>query len=146
MSRLDALPAARITRANGTGLAQGILVVLAAYSVTAVFAFLLVYAPAAGAARLAESLVYAVLVLVPYAALVLACRTATGRTSGLIAVVASLVCGLIGGYVYWFSFGPNDGEYVLAYYIVPALQLPFVATAWLAILWERYRNGRRHAT
>jgi len=129
----------------GTGFVQGVLVALAAYSVTAVFAFVLVYAPGAGAGRLGESLVYAVLVLLPYVALVVACRSATGRASQLIAVVASLVCGLIGGYVYWFSFGPNDGEYVLAYYIGPALQLPFVVTAWLAVLWERYRQGRRHA-
>lgn len=129
----------------GTGFVQGVLIALAAYSVTGVFAFLLVYAPSAGAGRLAEALFYAVLVLLPYVALAVACRSANGRVSQLIAVMASLVCGLIGGYVHWFSFGPNDGEYVLAYYIVPALQLPFVATAWFAVLWERYRKSRRHA-
>lgn len=41
-----------MTRVNGTGFVQGVLVVLAAYSVTAVFTFLLVFAPAAGADRL----------------------------------------------------------------------------------------------
>jgi len=40
---------------NGVG--SGVLVILAAYSVTAVFAFLQVYAPAAGAGRIAESLI-----------------------------------------------------------------------------------------
>jgi hypothetical protein len=134
-----------MTRFMGTGFVQGVLIALTAYSVTAVFAFLLVYAPFAGAGRLTESLIYAVLVLLPYAALIVACRAAVGRASRLVVAVASLVCGLIGGYVYWFSFGPNDGEYVFAYYIVPALQLPFVVTAWLAVLWGRYRKGCRHA-
>jgi hypothetical protein len=66
---------------------------------------------------------------------------ADDRVSRATATITYIVVALIGGYVYLFSFGNNDGEYAYAYFIVPIVQTPFAAAAFAVVL--RRRRGSK---
>jgi hypothetical protein len=122
--------------------AQGILIAAAVYGAAAVFAFLLVFAPFAGPQKLPIALLSAIVVLLPYIALFVACRIASDRVSGITSTISSIVAAAIGTYAYFYSFGYNDGEYGLIYFVTPLIQAPLAATAIAVALWRRRRDGK----
>jgi hypothetical protein len=120
------------------GFAQGLLIVSALFGVVAVCAFLMYFAPFTEKGPSLWLFLSVASVVLPYAVLFAVCRSAIDSISRTTATVASIIIAAFGGYAYFFSFGPNDGEYAFAYFLVPMVQAPIVLVA-LSVTWWRRR-------
>src|SRR5262245_13399100 len=116
------------------------LLASAAYALVAVMTFTLFYAPFAGIGQLPAALVCSASVLLPYAVLYLAYRLAATPVALSSTLIAGIAAAAIGGFVYFGSFGYNDGEYVIAYVLTPILQSPFVLGVLGLVLWQRRKH------
>jgi len=127
-----------------------ILVASAVYAVLAVVAFVLILGPSGyeyrghvDEATWASAALAALFVVVPYAILYAAYRRAIDSRSRVTVATITIVVAAVGAFIYFFSFQPNDGEYGLAYVVVPLIQLPFAIAGLLVSL--RRRKRRPHA-
>ena len=119
------------------GFAKGLLAVSALYGVGAVCAFLVHFAPVPTKGIDLWVISSAVSVVLPYAMLFAVCRLASDSLSVTVVTCAAILTTLLGGFVYFHAFGPNDGEYALAFFIVPIVQAPIVVVAWAVTWWRR---------
>jgi multisubunit Na+/H+ antiporter MnhG subunit len=121
------------------------LVILASalYSVVALFSFYLFYSPFAGMSQIGITIIaLAAAVLTPYALLLVADLIARDSVTEYSTAIATIATALIGGYIYFFSFNYNDGEYALVYIITPLIQSPFVLAALGVAVWRRHRRNK----
>ena len=105
-----------------------LLILSSAYSLAAVVAFTLVFAPFAAEHRLL-AFMFTLLVLAPHALLLEANRRAPTRKTTIATAVCAAVACAIGAYWYHDAFGFNDGEYALAFVLGPMAQAPFAIFA-----------------
>jgi hypothetical protein len=95
--------------------------------------------------KLAGAAMAAGMVTLPYGLLYLAHRLSHDFAGLATVAIAAVVAALIGEFVYFASFLPNDGEYVFAYVLVPLLQSPLVLVALGTVLWRRRKKGGESA-
>src|SRR5450432_28959 len=119
------------------GFAQGLLIASALLGVVAVCAFSMFYAPFPEKRVNLWLFLSIASVVLPYVVLFAVCRSANDSISRASVTVASIIIAAIGGYAYFFSFGPNDGEYAFVYFLVPLVQAPFVIAGFAVTWWRR---------
>jgi hypothetical protein len=113
-----------------------ILAISAIYSVVGVFTFTTSQLPHLAV----EPFIFSMCVLVPYAIFAALDMSARDSFSGIAVLVAAVAAAALGGSIYSLSFSPNDREYAVVYFIVPALQLVPAAVALGIVVWRKRRG------
>lgn len=114
-----------------------LLTVSAVYGIASTLLFELVYAPFADSEQWGRAVGLACIVAIPYVLMCLAYRLVNDQSSLLVFVACALIMMLGGAVLYSGGFGPNDGEYSLAFVLTPVIQAPLIVVTLAVSLWRR---------
>ena len=114
---------------------KGLILFALIYSVAAVISFVGYFSPFPKGWSCA--IVWCTPVSLPYILLFVASHLSIGKKSKIILAIATGLSVSLAFYLYSGSFGYNDGEYIIAYMLVPAIQAPLVLIALGFSLWSR---------